>query len=587
MLGGKVLVGKWTRLACERHLNDIKTAHKRGLKFDDEEARHVEEYFRFLRHSKGEWAGKEFDLAPWQKWFIWVLFGWKSKSTGLRRFRTAYLTVARKNGKTTLASGISLYMLDGDDEPGAEIYSAATKRDQASIAWRGAQRMVNASSSLKKRIVPYRDELRVEKTNSSFTPLGSDADTVDGLNVHFVLCDELHAWKQRLLWDVLDTATGSRRQPLLLGITTRGFDQQTLCGDLDSYTRKVLEGVIENDAWFGVIYSLDEGDDWEDEKMWPKANPNLGVSVKVDDLLRKRDQAIEITTRQGAFRRLHCNLWTQAATTWIDAKVWSENQEPLDIDSLAGRTCFGGLDLSSTRDTSAWVLLFPPEDQDGRYVILSRVFIPEGNVKEAERRDRAPYSTWAKQGYLTLTGQNAIDYDFIIDRIQKDRELYDLREIAFDRYGVQPIVNRLENEKFNLVSFGQGYLSMSPPTKELERLALQRRLNHLGNPVLLWMMANVMIRKDPAENIKCDKSRSTGRIDAVVALIMALGRATVAMPEQAGGYNQAARKISELEERIAEFEQLAKNENRGPTVDESAAIAQLRSQITQFEDSFL
>jgi phage terminase large subunit-like protein len=318
---GQILTNRLVRLACERHLDDLGSAGTRGLRFEPQAARHAIEFFAFLRHSKGEWAGKTFELAPWQTFMVGCLFGWK-RSDGLRRFRTAYCAVPRKNGKSTLSAGIGLYLLVADGEQGAEIYSAATSRDQARIVFEEAKRMVGSSPALKRRVGILINNLNVATSASRFMPLSSDASTRDGLNVHGAIIDELHAHRTRHVVDVLETATGARRQPLLFEITTAGYDRHSICYEHHEYAIKVLEGVLHDDSWFALIAAADEHDDWTDPEAWRKANPNFGLSVKEDDLARKAEKAIALPGAQNAFRRMHLNEWTEQAERWIDLPAW-------------------------------------------------------------------------------------------------------------------------------------------------------------------------------------------------------------------------------------------------------------------------
>ena len=350
---------------------------------------------------------------------------------------------------------------------------------------------------------------------------------MDGLNVHCVIADELHAWKNRDMWDVLETATGSRRQPLILAITTAGFDRQSLCFQLHDYAEKVNDGVVQDDSFFGIIYSLDEGDDWQDERNWIKANPNLEVSKKVDDMRRLAARAKEMPAALNAFLRLHLDIWTQAETRWLSWEAWDACGGEIDEAELIGRRCYAGLDLSSTTDLSAWGLIFPPLLASDPWTVLVRFFMPDANMRERERRDRVPFSAWVRDGHVTATPGNVIDYDFILAQIDKDAQQFDIAEVAFDRWGAQRIQTKLQElggEDW-LVQFGQGFASMSGPSKDLERVILQGKLAHGDNPVLTWMANNVVVRMDPAENIKPDKERSRERIDGIVVVVMALGRA--------------------------------------------------------------
>ena len=351
---------------------------------------------------------------------------------------------------------------------------------------------------------------------------------MDGLNIHGAVVDEVHAHKTRGTWDKIETATGSRRQPLIFAITTAGFDRQSLCWQLHEYAEKVLSGVVEDDTFFGIVFTLDEGDDWENEALWVKANPNLGVSKKWDDMRAKANRAKEMPAALFAFLRLELNVWTQSETKWVNLHHWQACGQAVDPNGLRGRTCYGGLDLSSSVDISAFVMVFPPQSAEDQYQVICRFFIPEEAMIERSKKDRVPYDAWVRQGYITSTVGNTIDYDFIIEQIDEDAQSYDLKEIAFDRWGATKMIQKLQElggEEF-VVQFGQGFASMSPPMKELEKLILSHELAHGNNPVLTWMADNLVARQDPAGNIKPDKERSREKIDGMVALIMALDRAT-------------------------------------------------------------
>lgn len=526
VLSGEQVACRWVRLACERHVRDLEEGEERGIWFDDQKAREAISFFRLLKHSKGEWAGRPLTLEPWQQFVVASLLGWR-RTDGTRRYRTAYLEVARKNGKTTLAAGLGLYLMLADGEPGAEVYSVATKRDQARLSHGEATRMAKSSPAIRRMVNIYRDNIHIVDTASKFEPLGADADTMDGLNVHAALVDEVHAHKTRQVWDVIETATGSRRQPLMLAITTSGYNRQSLCWQLHEYTQQVLDGVIEDDSWFGMIYTLDEDDEWQDEALWPKANPNLGVSKKWDDMRRKAARAREMPAALNAFQRLELDIWTQAETKWIPWQHWQACGAAVDAEGMRGRICYGGLDLSSNTDVSAFLLVFPPQGNGDRYQVLSRFWIPEEAMVERSRRDRVPYDDWVRQGLITATPGNVIDYAWILDQIDQDAQAYDIREVAFDRWGATKIATELMERGGEdwLVQFGQGYVSMSPAMRELERLILEHKLAHGNNPVLTWMANNLVVRTDPAGNIKPDKEKSIERIDGMVALVMALDRA--------------------------------------------------------------
>ena len=530
VLSGAQVADKWAKLAIQRHIDDLATGEDRGIWFDPDAAQHAIDFFQFLKHSKGRWAGQVIRLEPWQQFVLWSLFGWmrEDSETGrtVRRFRYSYLEVARKNGKSTFAAGIGLYLLSVDGEPGAEVYTAATKRDQARITHAEATRMVKSSPALRKRLKIFKDNIHIVDTASKFEPLGRDADTMDGLNVHGAIIDELHAHKSGELYDILDTATGAREQPLLFSITTAGMDTHSICYELHEYTQNILEGKVEDDSHFGMIYALGDDDDWEDERNWPKANPNLGVSVSLDNLRIQANKAKEAPTRLNAFLRLRMNRWVSAVSRWVDPDKWRACGTPVSVDGLRGRTCYGGLDLSSTTDISAFVLVFPPDGADDPYRVLCRFWIPEEAMHIRSKRDRVPYDVWVHQGWIEATPGNVIDYDYILAAIDEDAERFDLRLTAYDRWGATKLSNDLQNAGHEIAQFGQGYASMSGPMKELEKLYLSGKLAHGGNPVLNWMAGNLVARMDPAGNLKPDKEKSREKIDGMVALIMGVALAT-------------------------------------------------------------
>lgn len=522
---GKIVACRYVKLAVERHFRDLETGSQRGLWFDPEAAQHAIDFFRFLRHSKGEWAGQELELEPWQQFIKWASFGWK-REDGTRRFRTVYEEVARKNGKTTDAAGTGLYLMVGDGEQGAEVYAAATKRDQARICHGEATRMVEASPALASRITVFRNNLHIAGTASKFEPLGRDSKSTDGLNIHGLIKDELHAWVDRDFNGKLDTAQGSRRQPLSIAITTAGTSRTSICYEQREHVIKILEGLEEDDSVFGIIFCLDEGDDWEDESVWIKANPNLGVSVKLDYLREQVRKAKSTPSSLNQCLRYCFNIWTQAESRWIDPEAWKAcGMEVVDEAELLGRECCGALDLSSTIDISGWALVFPPLEEAEPYKVLIRLFCPKDNIDVRSKRDRVPYEVWVRAGLLFPTPGAAIDYTFIRKQVNDDADKFDIKEIAYDRWGASKLRQDLEEDGHTMIEFGQGFASMSPPTKELERLVLSKLLAHGNNPALAWMAANVVIRTDPAGNIKPDKEKSIEKIDGIVALIMALDRA--------------------------------------------------------------
>ena len=534
VISGKIPACKQVLSACKRYVNDLESGGERGLYFDESAGKVAVAFFGVLNHWKGEWAGQPIELEPWEQFVIWNIFGWK-RADGLRRFRVAYLEVPRKNGKTTMAAGVGIKLAFVDGENGAEVYTASTKRDQSRIAHTDATNMVKSSPQLKKIITSYKDNLHNKANGSKFEPLGRDSDSMDGLNVHGAICDEVHAWKDRMMWDLLDTATGSRRQPLLFAITTAGYDRQSLCYQLHDYTEKVLYGVVEDDSFFGMIYTIDEGDDWEDEKNWYKANPNLGVSKKLDDMRRLAERAKEMPAALNSFLRLHLNIWTQSSERWISPEHWQAcNIAPIEEKYLIGRECWAAVDLSSRGDITAVVYDFPGVDY---HDVVCRFFVPEDGMKLRSKRDRVPYEYWQRAGYIVATPGDRVDYDYILAQIEKDMASFRVMEIAFDPWNATHVTTKLLEQDAPVIEFRQGYVSMNPAMIALDWALAGRKINHGGNPVLGWMADNVVASLDPAGNMKPDKSKSSEKIDGIVSLLMAHYRATLANGKRESIYN--------------------------------------------------
>ena len=416
VVAGNIPANELVILACKRHLNDLKKSKTKVFpyKFDVDLANRYLDFFDLLKHSKGELAGQPIHLELWQCFRIGSVFGWVHKETGLRRFFEAYHQVPRKNGKSTEAAGVGVELLTIDGEQGAEVYSAATKKDQARIIFDEAKRMVNASSHIKRHINIYQTNMSMPMSNSKFEPLSSDANSLDGLNIHGGIIDELHAHKTRDVYDVLVTATGARKQPLIWIVTTAGFNTNGICYEKYEYSVKVLKGVIEDDRFFCYIAQADENDDPFDENTWIKANPNIGVSCSLEDLRTKAKQAKEIPAALTNFMVKHLNMWVNAETAWMNMQKYKECEEAnsdFDISQLEGERCFCGVDLSATTDITSVNLEFPLHD--GRYAWINHCFLPEDGILEKERRDKVPYTAWAREGYITLTPGPTIDYEWI------------------------------------------------------------------------------------------------------------------------------------------------------------------------------
>lgn len=522
----EIVAGNLVRLACKRHLTDLELGAERGLVWSAESAQfRIGFYPRFLRHSKGEWARQPVDLGPWQKFVIGSVFGWK-RADGTRRFRTVYEEVARKNGKSTKLAGVGLDMLICDDEPGAEVYAAATKKDQARIIFDEAKRMVASSPALSAELARFKSNISVEGTASKFEPLSSDEKTLDGLNPHCVLIDELHKHKTRALLDVLDTALGARRQPLLWIITTAGDDSpESVYAQENDYATKVLEGTIEDDATFAFIATIDKGDKWDDPAVWEKANPNLGVSVKFDDLERQARKAAKSPSAQSAFLRLRLNVRQASAERAIDMEIWAKNGGPrFGLADMKGRRCWGGLDLSSKVDISARVLLFEPAEPGGRMRILARFWMPLDTLEARGEKDRVPYQQWVDEGFIEVTSGNVIDHNVIEEAVLGDAADFDLQSIAYDPWNATQLAASLLEKGVPMVEFIQGLRSYSEPTKDFLAQLIDTKLDHGDNPVLRWMASNLKTHRDKNENLMPHKLHSTGRIDGISALIMANGR---------------------------------------------------------------
>lgn len=516
--------GELLRFACERHLNDVLRSKDSDFPyiFNAKKADSLYRFFRELRHFKGEWAGTPIELEPFQKFMVGSLFGWVSKDTGLRRFRQCYFEQPRGQGKSTIAAGVGLWLAFFDKEPGAEVYCCATHRAQAKITWEAARQMV-LRSSLRNRIEVRVNNLHELDSASKIEPLGADADQLDGLRPNGVILDEIHAHKSSAMIDVMTTATGTRRQPLTFEITTAGVGQLGVCWDHHEYSSKIVRGIVRDDTWFGCIIGADQDDDWKSPDTWHKANPNLGVSVKIDDLARKAQQAAHIGAFEPEFRRLHLGQWVQQAERYLSMQDWdaAPNTEAIDRAALRGHACVIGLDISSKFDFTAAVAIFKgPEDS---VIVLPTIWAPETAIQQS-RRALVPLDLWQRQGFLKTTPGNVIDQQFIRKELNDMAKEFKVKEIAFDSWNATSLATELQADGINVVEVRQGYKTMSEPTKELSVLLATRRLRHGSHPVLRWMADNMTVRTDANGNVAPDKQRASEKIDAVVALIMALSR---------------------------------------------------------------
>ena len=495
--------------------------------YDKTAADYAVAFVEALAHTKGTWAGKPFELIDWQEQIIRDVFG-TLKSNGYRQFNTAYVEIPKKMGKSELAAAVALLLTCGDNEERAEVYGCAADRNQASIVFNVAADMVRMCPALSKRvkILDATKRLIYQPTGSIYQVLSADVGNKHGFNTHGVVFDELHTQPNRKLYDVMTKGSGdARMQPLYFLITTAGDNQNSICWEVHQKALDIIDGQKHDPTFYPVIYGAAQEDDWTDPKVWKKANPSLGITVGMDKVKAAFESARQNPAEENSFRQLRLNQWVKQAVRWMPMDKWDACAFPVDEKLLEGRVCYGGLDLSSSTDITAFVLVFPPVDEDDKYCVLPFFWIPEDNIDLRVRRDHVNYDVWKKQGFLQTTEGNVVHYGYIEQFIETLGEKYNIREIAFDRWGAVQMTQNLEALGFSVVPFGQGFKDMSPPTKELMKLTLEEKIAHGGHPVLRWMMDNIFIRTDPAGNIKADKEKSTEKIDGAVATIMALDRA--------------------------------------------------------------
>ena len=499
-----------------------KTSH-----YDKDAADYAVMFIESLCHTKGTWAGKPFELIDWQEQIIRDLFG-VLKPNGYRQFNTAYIEIPKKQGKSELAAAVALLLLCGDGEERAEVYGCAADRNQAKIVFDVAVDMVRFCPALSKRVKILESQKKITylPTNSSYQVLSADVANKHGFNTHGVIFDELHTQPNRKLFDVMLQGSGdARMQPLYFLITTAGNDINSICYEVHQKAIDIAEGRKVDPTFYSVIYGAAEDEDWTDPEVWKKANPSLGITVGIDKVQAACESAQQNPGEENAFRQLRLNQWVKQSVRWMPMDKWDACAFPVSEDDLEGRICYGGLDLSSTTDITAFVLVFPPLDEEDKYYILPYFWIPEETLDLRVRRDHVPYDLWERQGTLMTTEGNVVHYGYIEKFIERLGERFNIREIAFDRWGAVQMVQNLEGLGFTVVPFGQGFKDMSPPTKELMKLVLEEKIAHGGHPVLRWMMDNIFIRTDPAGNIKPDKEKSTEKIDGAIATIMGLDRA--------------------------------------------------------------
>lgn len=539
VLSGKQVTSRQVRLAIQRHKSDLETTKDRNLKFVPEMGQRAIDFIElFCHHSTGEWAGKRVTLEPWECALLYILYGWHWRDTGYRRFRTAYVELAKGNGKSFLASAIGILELIGTGEPGSEVYSAAVTREQAKIVWDEATFMVAKSPALRKRIKKHRNNLHVPGTPCKFQPLSSETGALDGKRPQCIIADEIHRWgiNGRELWDLLINSFGKRRSPLFLVITTAGVGAESLARQQHDYSEKVLTGIHPDDTWFAWVCCLDKDDDYLDECNWIKSNPNLGVSVKVKELRETLNKALGDPAALNGTLRLRFGVWTSTHEQWMPLDLWDACGEPVDAEALKGRPCFGGLDLSSSDDLTSLVLLFPPYGDDKLWRVLPYYFIPADNIEQRVRKDRVPYDAWQRQGHFILTPGNVLDTQFILEKVRELSEQYRIVEIGYDQALSADLTPQIEALGLTMVPIRQG-VALTPAVKKLMELVMRKEFAHGKHPVLRWNATNLTVDVGATGLLKPDKARSTEKIDGIMAVFDALSRAMVVpLPRKKTGF---------------------------------------------------
>ena len=494
--------------------------------YDAEKADRAVRFIENLKHTKGRWAGKRFWLLPWQEQIIRDVFG-VVDAHGNRQFRTAYVEIPKKNGKSELAAAVALYLLYADNEPSAEVYGAAADRQQASIVFDVARQMVDMTPALVKRSKIMAAGKRIVNYSNGgyYQVLSAEVGTKHGLNVSGLVFDELHSQPNRQLYDVLTKGSGdAREQPLYFLITTAGTDRESICYEVHMKALDLLKGTKIDPSFYPVVYGLADDQDWNDEANWYQANPSLGYTIKIDRVRDAYKEALENPAEENVFRQLRLDQWVGSTVAWIPEHVYDKGDIPIDMEKLKGRDCYAGLDLSSTSDITAFVMVFPPEAEGENYIVLPHFWLPRETLQLRVRRDHVPYDVWEKQGLFHITEGNVVDYNFVRKTINELGKEYHICEIGVDRWNATQLITDLDGDGFVMVPIGMGFKDMSPGMKELYKLLLEGKITHGGNPILRWMAGNVVAEIDAAENIKPSKKKATEKIDGIVALIMGLDR---------------------------------------------------------------
>lgn len=520
VIKGKIVAGEYIRLACERYFNDLKIAKEKGWVFNRKKAEAVIDYFTMLRHWKGSFAGQPVELLPWQQFIIWNVYGWH-KSDGFRRFRYSYTEVAKKNGKTTMMAGCALWSIDLDGEAGPQSYIAATKSEQAMLCFNDCKNFVQKSPDINSVFETYQYSVYNPENNGSIKPLSKDTKSQDGIDLSCGIIDEYHAHKNDEMFDNLKSASVRRKQPLIHIITTAGFNLTGPCYEFRTMCIDVLKGIKTDDTLFPMIFSLDEGDDWNNKDVWIKANPSLGSGLDWESLEIEYNNAINQPSKQYNFRVKNLNQWVNKPTQWIEDETWMAIKQDYKANDLKGLECYGGLDLAAVRDLAAMSLNF--DMPDGTIKTLQWYWLPEETAAKMYGEHGDNYRLWADQGFIKLTEGNAIDHRVIQKDIEAISQIYKIKLLGYDPYSSTETIVYLQDAGINCKGFGQNISSMSQPSKELEARIIDKKIFHNGNPVTRWMMNNCSTYTDPNENIKIKKATEKGKIDGIIAIVIGLG----------------------------------------------------------------
>ena len=536
ILSGKVDACKWVKLACERWQNDYKRAEEGWLyQYNAKKADKFCLFVEKMPHIKGKWAKnkEKIRLEDWQCFIYCNVFGWYSVKTGERRFRVVYTEVPRKNAKSTMSAPVAMNLGFMDNEPGAEVYTTATKREQARIVFNIARRMAQRESGWRKKfnVEVGKHAIFNDLTDSKMEPLSADYSSLDGLNIYAAVVDELHAHKNRELFEVIETGTGARTQPLLWLITTAGTDRAGICYEQRTYCTKILERIFQDETYFAIIYTIDKDDDWTKEKSWKKANPNYGISVNPDDLRRKAKKAMNTPSAVNGFLTKHLDVWVNAGEAWMDMRQFEQCAGQVKIEEFLGEPCYVGIDLASKLDIASMYVMFTRVEDDGlpHYYFFGRNYLPEDQIEESPN---AQYAGWAKTGDLITTSGSIIDYEVIETDLDQWQEDFLIEEVCYDPFQATQFATRADSRDFVMVEVGATVKNFSEPMKEMEASVIDGRFHFNNDPVLAWAVSNVVCHTDLKDNVFPRKELPQNKIDPVIACLMCINRGVVAKREE-------------------------------------------------------